>query len=263
MSKRFKKYCILWSVFFVIFNIVAFVSPSKSSSYDKFVALIWIEYAQIMGSLILQPAMVYLILKDMHCAKSLWGALCSYVSLGLTFLAGTCYFAFRFVPNWAAGSIHILALLILLIEFFGSGVFTRAITQRVNEKGAVEREVLELESDSDVVECPLLNEIRERTKEKMEELSNNEGIDPDVCKLKQLLESINDLLLVKACFLKIDLECGFTILSVLGYEKEEVLELYPRLMKESWESIKGKYTIYIPCPPDEAATEAAGADCCQ
>ena len=78
--------------------------------------------------------------------------------------------------------------------------------------------------------------IREKYREK---LSTN-NLDAND---KEMLKLIGNLLKDDMCFIKININLALNILSFIGYEKEEVKEIYLKLISEAKQKLDGKYRL--------------------
>lgn len=82
-------------------------------------------------------------------------------------------------------------------------------------------------------------EVRRRYRKKELELSNfGTGKDEEILKI------VKDLIFDDLCYIKLDIELGLQILSILGYSKEEAKKIYAELTTSAYTLLnKGRYTI--------------------
>ena len=85
-------------------------------------------------------------------------------------------------------------------------------------------------------------EVRRRVREKTAEIKHCASEKDD-----KILKIINDLIFDDFCFIKIDIELAFQILSFLGYSKKDAQKLYLELVNSSTSLLhKGRYTLIEP-----------------
>ena len=86
----------------------------------------------------------------------------------------------------------------------------------------------------------MLNKIRNKVLEKKEMLKASNVVD---VKSQTIINTIEELLLDDACFIKLDISTAIAVLVFLGYTKDEAKELYISLVQESSKKMSGHYTL--------------------
>ena len=86
----------------------------------------------------------------------------------------------------------------------------------------------------------MLNSVRQKAREKREQLEAETPSDPQ--KL-QAIEIIEDLLSDRCCFLQFDVKMACQILQFIGYSLDEISDIYPKLVHKA---IRGEYTLVDP-----------------
>lgn len=82
--------------------------------------------------------------------------------------------------------------------------------------------------------------VKTKANEKRQQLESSTSADPlDI----KIIDIIEDLICDPGCFLKLDLKLGYEVLSIIGFTQEEILEVYPKLVHDSYFAIKGKYNL--------------------
>ena len=82
--------------------------------------------------------------------------------------------------------------------------------------------------------------VKIKANEKRQKLESSTSADPlDI----KIIDIIEDLICDPGCFLKLDLKLGYEVLSIVGFTQEEILEIYPKLVRKAW---IGEYTIVDP-----------------
>ena len=103
MNKRFKNYLAVWSVLLVVFNVVAFVTPTKVGGFSKFDGAFWAGYIFITLALCGQLAVAYYASKEENIQKLFykiplitlsWSGMIAMFSWG-----GICM-AYPLIPTW-------------------------------------------------------------------------------------------------------------------------------------------------------------------
>ena len=85
-------------------------------------------------------------------------------------------------------------------------------------------------------------EVRRRARKKAAEIKHCASEKDD-----KILKTINDLIFDDFCFIKIDIELAFQILTFLDYSKEDTQKLYMELVNSSTSLLhKGRYTLMEP-----------------
>lgn len=102
MKKRFQKYLIVWAVLFVLFQVIAFVSPGWGGM-EKYTPSFWIGYAVITLSLFGQLGCAWVALKSGDNRKTFYNLSLlsvSYTGLVLSFVAGGLCMVISPLPYW-------------------------------------------------------------------------------------------------------------------------------------------------------------------
>lgn len=86
----------------------------------------------------------------------------------------------------------------------------------------------------------MLNEVRQKAREKREELEAQTPADPQKLKAIELIE---DLLSDRCCFLQFDVKMACQILQFIGYSLDEISDIHPKLVRKAW---IGEYTLVDP-----------------
>ena len=86
----------------------------------------------------------------------------------------------------------------------------------------------------------MIETIKAKAKEKRELLVSMPSADPRDIKIIDIIE---DLICDRSCFLKLGMELGYEVLSIIGFTHEEILEAYPKLVQDEYAATKGKYTL--------------------
>ena len=82
--------------------------------------------------------------------------------------------------------------------------------------------------------------VKAKANKKRQELESSPTADPlDI----KIIDIIEELICDPGCFLKLDLKLGYEVLSIIGFTQEEILEVYPKLVHDSYFAIKGKYNL--------------------
>ena len=112
MKKVFQKYLILWAVLFVLFQVIAFISPGWSG-VEKYTASFWIGYVGITIAFVGQLACTYFALKESDLQKTFYNIsliTTSYTGLILTLIFGGLCMLLSLLPYWV-GTILCAAVL--------------------------------------------------------------------------------------------------------------------------------------------------------
>jgi hypothetical protein len=112
VKKVFQKYLILWAVLFVLFQVIAFVSPGWSG-VEKYTASFWIGYVGITIAFVGQLACTYFALKESDLQKTFYNIsliTTSYTGLILTLIFGGLCMLLSLLPYWV-GTILCAAVL--------------------------------------------------------------------------------------------------------------------------------------------------------
>lgn len=89
----------------------------------------------------------------------------------------------------------------------------------------------------------MLDQIRQKSKEKREYLTDTNSLTENQLKILNL---IDDLLSDDLCFLKLDVTMAVVILVYIGYPKEQAKQMYPDLVQAARQKAKGKYILFDP-----------------
>ena len=112
MKKVFQKYLILWAVMFVLFQVIAFISPGWSG-VEKYTASFWIGYVGITIAFVGQLACTYFALKESDLQKTFYNIsliTTSYTGLILTLIFGGLCMLLSLLSYWV-GTILCAAVL--------------------------------------------------------------------------------------------------------------------------------------------------------
>ena len=112
MKKVFQKYLILWAVLFVLFQVIAFISPGWSG-VEKYTASFWIGYVGITIAFVGQLACTYFALKESDLQKTFYNIsliTTSYTGLILTLIFGGLCMLLSLLSYWV-GTILCAAVL--------------------------------------------------------------------------------------------------------------------------------------------------------
>ena len=113
MKKGFKYYAAAWALLFVLFNLLAFVSPRFAGEYDKFGGAFWAGYVGITVAFVGQLVCAYFALKAENAQKLFYRlplVTVSYTGLVLTLVCGGLCMAVPDLPNWVGTLVCLLIL---------------------------------------------------------------------------------------------------------------------------------------------------------
>ena len=113
MKKAFQKYAIIWAIFFVVFNVICFVTPGEAAGMKKFGGAFWAGYVFISLAFIGQLVCTWFAFKADSLQKLFYNLPLihiSYTGLVAMLVVGTVVMA---VPNLPNGIGIIICLLIL------------------------------------------------------------------------------------------------------------------------------------------------------
>lgn len=103
MKKNFKMYLCIWAIFFVIFNLVTFLTPNEVVGLNKFDGAFWVGYIFITLAFIGQLVTAYFAFKEENMQKLFYKISLmrvSFIGLILTLVFGVACMAISNVPNW-------------------------------------------------------------------------------------------------------------------------------------------------------------------
>lgn len=113
MKKTFNAYAIIWAICLVLFNVIAFVTPSKIANVGKLDGSFWVGYIFITLSFTGQLACAYIAFKAENLKKLFYNIpiiSISYIGLSVMFIVGGLTMAIPNLPNW----VGIIACLLVL-----------------------------------------------------------------------------------------------------------------------------------------------------
>lgn len=113
MKKAFQKYVIIWAIFFVVFNVICFVTPGEAAGMNKFGGAFWAGYVFISLAFIGQLVCVWFAFKADSLQKLFYNLpliRISYTGLVAMLVVGAVVMAVPNLPNWVG---IIVCLLIL------------------------------------------------------------------------------------------------------------------------------------------------------
>ena len=103
MKKAFQKYAIIWAIFFVVFNVICFVTPGKAAGMNKFGGAFWSGYVFISLAFIGQLACTWFAFKADSLQKLFYNLpliRISYTGLVVMLIVGAVVMAVPNLPNW-------------------------------------------------------------------------------------------------------------------------------------------------------------------
>lgn len=113
MKKAFQKYAIIWAIFFVVFNVICFVTPGEVAGMNKFGGAFWAGYVFISLAFIGQLVCAWFAFKADSLQKLFYNLpliRISYTGLVAMLVVGAVVMAVPNLPNWIG---IIICLLIL------------------------------------------------------------------------------------------------------------------------------------------------------
>lgn len=113
MKKRFNLYAAAWALLFVLFNLLAFVSPRFAGEYDKFGGAFWAGYVGITVAFVGQLVCAHFALKAENAQKLFYNlplVTVSYTGLVLTLVCGGLCMVVPDLPNWIGALVCLLIL---------------------------------------------------------------------------------------------------------------------------------------------------------
>lgn len=119
MKKSVRTYIIIWATLVALFNVVAFVTPSKVNGVSKYTSSFWIGYLFIMLAFVAHFAFVYFSLSTNSKEKIILNIpliMISIVEFGAMFFAGLLCMVIQPLPYWVGVILccTILALSIII-----------------------------------------------------------------------------------------------------------------------------------------------------
>lgn len=135
MKKAFKYYSIIWVVIFVLFNVIAFVSPGWAGQ-EKYTASFWIGYVLITLTFIGQLVCSYFALKSSNIEKTFYNIsliTTSYAGLILSFVFGGLCMLFSPIPYWV-GIILCVAVLAFNVIAVAKASAAVELVSNIDEK---------------------------------------------------------------------------------------------------------------------------------
>ena len=101
--KKFAIYSIAWVIVLGLFNLVAFISPTKDSSTTKYSLEFFIAYGAITLALILNLISSLVLFRNKSLSKSFYSislALISAIGMLVILLVGTVFMSLPMLPYW-------------------------------------------------------------------------------------------------------------------------------------------------------------------
>jgi hypothetical protein len=136
MKKNVKKYVIAWAILAVIFNVIAFVTPSFFEGYGKFGASFWIGYISVMIALVGNLACAIYALNASTKEKLFLNIpliTISYRTLVLSFVVGIACILLPIIPWWVCAIVCAFLLGFSAISIIKANVAAEAVSS-VDEK---------------------------------------------------------------------------------------------------------------------------------
>ncbi len=136
MKKNVKKYVIAWVIIVVIFNAVAFVTPSFFEGYEKFNSSFWIGYSSVMIALIGNLACAIYALNAMtkeNLFLNIPLITISYRTLVLSFIVGIVCMLIPIIPSWICAIVCVFILGFSAISVIKANVAAEEVI-KVDEK---------------------------------------------------------------------------------------------------------------------------------
>ena len=105
MNKTFKSYSVIWIIVFLLFNVIAFVTPSEVNGISKFTGGFWAGYIFVMLAFIGQLICAYFAFKAENTRKLFYNiplVRISYIGLVVMLIAGALAMGIPGFPIWLA-----------------------------------------------------------------------------------------------------------------------------------------------------------------
>lgn len=136
MNKKFKVYALVWAIFLVAFNVVAFVTPNEIAGVSKFDGAFWIGYLFITVAFVGQLVCAYFAFQADSRQKMFYHiSLISVSYTGLMFMLvfGVAVMAIPKLPAWVGIIVCFLVLAFTAIAVAKAAVAVD-IVEQIDEK---------------------------------------------------------------------------------------------------------------------------------
>ena len=137
MKKSFSSFAIIWALFFVLFNVIVFVSPSEVEGMTKFGGAFWPGYIFISLAFIGQLVCGYFALKPADRQTTFYNVsllTISYTGLIVMLIAGTACMAIPDLPSW-------LGIIVCLLILTFTAVAVVKATLAISVVGEIDQRV--------------------------------------------------------------------------------------------------------------------------
>lgn len=122
MKKSFKVYCIVWALFFALFNIVTFVTPSEISGISKYTPSFFVGYGAIVLNFVAQLFAGNFAFKNSSLQKTFYGlsvVSVAYSGLIVQLIAGGICMIFPVIPVWVSvllcAAVTVVNIIVMLV----------------------------------------------------------------------------------------------------------------------------------------------------
>lgn len=136
MKKAFQKYAIIWAIFFVVFNVIGFVTPGEVAGMNKFGGAFWSGYVFISLAFIGQLVCTWFAFKADSLQKLFYNLpliRISYTGLVVMIIVGAVVMAVPNLPNWIGVIICLLTFAFYAVAVVKASVASDAI-ENVDKK---------------------------------------------------------------------------------------------------------------------------------
>lgn len=113
MKKTFKIYTICWSILFIIFNLVVFLTPSEIVGISKLSSSFWVSYIFIVLSFVGQFVCTHFVFKQDNLQKFFYNVsliTISYWAVILSTVVSILCMTIPFIPTWLSVVVCLLLL---------------------------------------------------------------------------------------------------------------------------------------------------------
>lgn len=136
MNKKFKTYVLIWTIMYVLFNVICFVTSREVVGMSKHGGAFWVGYIFISVAFIAQLICTYIALKSNDITKLFYNIPIihiSYTTLVFTLIFGVICMAVPNMPSWVSIVICLLVIGIMVIAVINAKAASD-IVEKVDNK---------------------------------------------------------------------------------------------------------------------------------
>lgn len=136
MKKRFNLYAMVWTALLVLFNVVTFVTAIGTGGTEHLTGSFWLGYIFITIAFVGQLICSYMAFKSDSAQKTFYNISLirtSWIGLIVSFIVGTVFMVFSFLPEWLGSVLCCIVLAFNIISVVKATAVIGEVS-RIDEK---------------------------------------------------------------------------------------------------------------------------------